>query len=221
MSTGAVGGPGYETSVFINCPFDEPYQPLFRALVFTVEYCRFAARCALEVDDSGETRAAKIIRLIENSRFGIHDISRTEFSVMDGEQLPRFNMPYEFGIFTGFKTGGSVKQRRKAILVLDRQKYRYQKFLSDIAGQDIRSHNNDPETLIREVRGWLQAQAGKRNLYGADYIISQFRRFTVLIPDLLAVMKKTEADLTNYRDLHNLVGDWIAANIEDKLPAHQ
>src|SRR5258707_13086398 len=92
--------PSYDTSVFINCPFDTDYRPLFRALVFVIEYCEFAARCALEVDDSGETRSGKIIRLIENSRFGIHDISRTE---VNPEGLPRFNMPYEFGIFMGFK----------------------------------------------------------------------------------------------------------------------
>jgi hypothetical protein len=213
------GGPDYDASVFVNCPFDADYTPLFRALCFTIEYCGFDVRCALEVDDSGETRVGKIIRLIETSRFGIHDISRTESSVVDGEPLPRFNMPYEFGIFTGFKYGGSRKQRRKAILVLDRQKYRYQKFLSDIAGQDIRTHNNNPELLIREVRGWLQAQTGRRNLHGADYIIAEYRRFNGLVPDLLAAMRKTEADLVNYHDLYNLIADWIADTLEDHPPA--
>ncbi len=203
--------PTYRNSVFINCPFDELYRPMFRAIVFTVEYCRFTARCALEVDDSGQTRAEKIIRLIETSRLGIHDISRTETNT---EGLPWFNMPYEFGIFTGFKYSQDVKQRKKVILVLDRERYRYQKFLSDIAGQDIRSHNNDPSTVIREVRGWLQSQAGNRNLLGTHYIATQFNRFTDSIPDLLSEVKKTEADLENYRDLHNLITTWIAENAE-------
>lgn len=202
----------YATNVFINCPFDPQYTLLFRALVFTVEYCGYATRCALEVDDSGETRAEKIIRLIEASRLGIHDISRTEPTVVAGESLPRFNMPYEFGLFTGFKYGGSGRQRQKAILVLDRQKYRYQKFISDIAGQDIRSHDDEPAVLIREVRNWLQAQTLDRNLHGAARIVAEFNRFSSLIPDLLDAMKKTMIDLENYRDFHSLVTEWIAAN---------
>lgn len=203
----------YDTSVFVNCPFDPDYRPLFRALIFTVEYCGFAARCALEVDDSGETRAEKIIRLIRGSRYGIHDISRTETNVVDGEALPRFNMPYEFGVFTGFKYGGTRRQRQKVILVLDTKPYRYQKFLSDIAGQDIRSHGGDPAALIREVRAWLQAQTGQRNLDGAEYIAAQYGRFTALIPTLLAAVNKTDADLANYHDFHALVGDWLAQNV--------
>lgn len=202
----------YTTNVFVNCPFDPQYTPLFRALVFTVEYCGYAVRCALEVDDSGETRAEKIIRLIAASRLGVHDISRTEPTVVDGEPLPRFNMPYEFGVFTGFKYSGTGIQRKKAILVPDRQKYRYQKFLSDIAGQDIRSHDDDPVILIREVRNWLQAQTLNRDLHGASRIVSAFNRFSSLMPDLLAAMNKTVMELDNYRDFHSLVTEWVAAN---------
>ena len=43
--------------VFVNCPFDAEYSPLFRALVFAIEYCGFSTRCGLEVDDAGETRS--------------------------------------------------------------------------------------------------------------------------------------------------------------------
>ena len=40
----------YNTSVFVNCPFDAEYLPLFRAVVFTIEWCGYRTRCALEVD---------------------------------------------------------------------------------------------------------------------------------------------------------------------------
>jgi hypothetical protein len=203
--------PSYATSVFIKCPFDAEYQPLFRALVFTVEWYGFSARCALEVDDSGETRAEKLIRLIRDSRLGIHDISRTEPSAVDGEPLPRFNMPYEFGVFTGFKYGGGDAQRKKVILVLDRAPYRYQKFLSDIAGQDIKSHGGDPEKLIAVVRSWLQNQT-QRELAGKEYLVGRFRQFQSDTLTLLAAVRKTAADLENYRDFHNLVTEWVAAN---------
>lgn len=200
--------PEYATSVFVNCPFDGDYLPLFRALIFTIEYCAFSARCALEVDDSGETRAEKLIRLIRGSRLGVHDISRTE---LNAEGLPRFNMPYEFGIFAGFRYGGGAEQRKKVILVLDREQYRYQRFLSDIAGQDIKSHAGDPDKLITAVRNWLQHQT-PRKLPGGDHLRRQFRQFRTDLPALLASLQRTEADLDNYRDFHNLVRDWLEEN---------
>jgi hypothetical protein len=200
--------PEYATSVFVNCPFDMPYLQLFRALIFTIEYCGFSARCGLELADSGETRAEKLIHLIRGARLGIHDISRTELNT-DG--LPRFNMPYEFGIFTGFKYGGGREQRKKIILVLDREPYRYQKFLSDIAGQDIKSHGDNPTKLITVVRDWLQNHAA-RMLYGSEYVVSQFGKFRTELPTLLAALHKTDRDLENYHDYHTLTTDWIAAN---------
>ncbi len=201
----------YAANVFVNCPFDEQYKPLFRALIFVIEYCGFSARCALEVEDSGETRAEKLIRIIQQSQFGIHDISRTE---SNAKGLPRFNMPYEFGIFVGFKHSGIPKQRRKALLVLDTEKYRYHEFLSDIAGQDIRSHGNQPHALIREVRAWLQNQT-TRTLVGRERIVEAFEQFLAEIPALLADLQKTEADLDNFLDYQRLVIDWLRANGPD------
>src|SRR5262245_9695464 len=156
----------YNSSVFINCPSDSENQSLSAALVFPVQPCASYRRGALEVDDSGETRAEKLIRLIRGSRYGIHDISRTEVS---SRLLPRFNMPYEFGIFVGLKHSKESRQRKKVVLVLDREPYRYQAFLSDIAGQDIRSHGSDPAELIRQVRHWLQSQVN-RDLSGAGQL---------------------------------------------------
>jgi hypothetical protein len=208
--------PTYATSVFVNCPFEPPsapasYNPLFRALIFTVEFCGFSARCALEVDDAGETRAEKIVRLIRECRLGIHDISRTESTVVDGEPLPRFNMPYEFGLFVGFKHAGRPDQRRKVVLVLDREPYRYRKFLSDIAGQDIKSHGGDPERLVAVVRAWLRAQA-PWNVPGERLLTAKFRQFRDDLPALSAAADLTEADLETYADFHQLVTDWLRAN---------
>jgi hypothetical protein len=201
------GGPPYNRSVFINCPFDEPYRPLFRAIVFCVQYCGYAPRCALDMDDSGQTRAGRIIDLIRGSRYGIHDLSRTELS----GDLPRFNMPFEFGVFVGIKFSDSPRQRRKRALVLDRERYRYQKLMSDIAGQDIKAHNDDPRDLIREVRHWLMGQSS-RELPGAEHICARYETFVGQTPALLAAMKKTEVDLANFADYRNLVFNWVREN---------
>ena len=89
-------------SVFINCPFDKQYQPIFDAIVFCVVACGFEPRCTLELTDAGEVRIENIYRLIAQCNDSVHDISRTEV----GDQpyrLPRFNMPLELGIFLGAK----------------------------------------------------------------------------------------------------------------------
>jgi hypothetical protein len=104
-------------NVFINCPFDDRYRPLFHAAVFAVVDCGFVPRCALEVDDGSEVRINKVCDLIGECRFGIHDLSRTELD--SRSKLPRFNMPLELGLFIGAKRFGGASHRRKSCLILD------------------------------------------------------------------------------------------------------
>src|SRR5258706_13623802 len=111
--------------VFVTCPFDDGYKPLFNALVFVVYDLGFVARCAREADDSGEVRLTKIERIIEQCKYGIHDISEVGLDAVN--HLPRFNMPLELGIFFGCKRFGSKTQRGKVSLVLATEPYRYQK----------------------------------------------------------------------------------------------
>ena len=125
----------YANSVFINCPFDAAHRTLHYALVFAVYDCGSIPRSAQEVVDAVEVRIDKILRLIRESKFGIHDISLTEADTRTG--LPRFNMPLELGLFLGAKAFGRGKQRQKGTLVLERRRYLYQRYCSDIAGQDI------------------------------------------------------------------------------------
>lgn len=39
--------------------------------------------------------------------------------------------------------------------ILDMEQYRYQKFISDLAGMDIHEHGGDPIRALRETRDWL------------------------------------------------------------------
>src|SRR5262245_53186413 len=134
---------GYDDRVFINVPFDRRYKKLFDALVFAVHDCGFEARCALEQDDGSQVRLEKLYEIVAESRYGVHDRSRVTLDVAN--RLPRFNMPLELGIFLGAKRFGGSQQKRKSGLILERDPYRYQICCSDIAGQDIRAHNNNVE----------------------------------------------------------------------------
>lgn len=86
----------YEQNVFINCPFDREYSAIFDAIVFTVFDCGFRPVCARERMNSAQIRIDKITDLIRDSRYSIHDLSRTE--VDERYSLPRFNMSLELGI---------------------------------------------------------------------------------------------------------------------------
>ena len=177
--------PGYGQSVFINCPFDPQYRSLFQALIFSIEDCGFVARCALEVEDSGEVRINKIIKIIKECALGIHDISRIE---LNDEGLPRFNMPFELGLFIGCTVFGAGASKQKKSLIVDSERYRYAKFISDIAGQDIQDHGNDPAQVIRKVRNWLANHAHARRIPGGETIL---RRFNDFCANLLIFVKNS------------------------------
>ncbi|HEY0023570.1 MAG TPA: hypothetical protein VGB24_11685 [Longimicrobium sp.] len=197
----------YERSIFINCPFDRDYQPLFRALTFAVHDCGFIARCALEADDGGEVRIAKIQRIIRDSQHGIHDISRTELDIATG--LPRFNMPFELGLFLGAREFGAGQQKKKRALILDRERYRYQKFCSDISGQDIKAHEGSPQKAIRAVRNWLiTALAGNELLLSTATIANRYEEFTADLPDICEELLLDVDDL-QFVELRALAEEWV------------
>ncbi len=143
----------FSVNVFINCPFDKEYIPLLRCLLFVIIYCGLRPRIATERADSGEVRIQKIISLIKESKFSIHDISRIE-PLHDGD-LPRFNMPFELGIDIGCRQIGTGRLTEKRCLILEKERFRYQKVLSDISGNDIKSHDGDARKVVRAVRNWL------------------------------------------------------------------
>lgn len=158
----------YSDSIFINCPFDDEYSVLLRALIFTVYRCGFVPRSALEEDDASDIRVEKIVRLIDKCKYGIHDISKTELD--HKTSLPRFNMPFELGIFWGAKKFGRKIHREKNALILEKEKYNYQKYFSDLNGVDVKAHGNKPEQIISAVRNWLHTASGRRTIPSAEVI---------------------------------------------------
>lgn len=151
----------FEQNVFINCPFDESYMPLLRPILFTVIYLGFTPRIALERLDSGEPRITKIISLIEDSKYAIHDLSRIK-AKKKGEYF-RLNMPFELGIDVGCRLFKDGKWSQKCCLILEAERYRYQAAISDLSNSDIGVHENEPERVVTEVRNWLNGQAELRS----------------------------------------------------------
>lgn len=62
--------------------------------------------------------------------------------------------------FLGRKRFGGKAQRDKRLLILDVERYRYQQFISDLAGMDIHAHDAAPASALVETRNWLATVHG-------------------------------------------------------------
>lgn len=197
--------------VFINCAFDEAFKPIFEAIVFATIRSGFRARCALETNDGAENRFAKIQAIVEQCRYGIHDLSRTE---SDGEPpLPRFNMPLQLGLFLGAKRFGDAAQKRKRVLILDVEPYRYQRFMSDIAGQDIASHAADPGRAIAAVATWLRDQSSSATVPGGQKIAAEYQDFRRdYYPTILDDRELRHGEVS-FPEYSRIVFEYVAANL--------
>ena len=165
----------YDDQVFINCPLDTEYLGLFRACTFTVLDCGFIPRCSLEIDDAMQSRLDGIVDLISECRYGIHDLSRVRLDPTS--KLPRFNMPFELGVFYGARRFGRKKQQQKHCVILEKHRFRYQKFISDISGIDVAPHANSQRTLVLAVRKWFVTTSRRKNIPSGETVYSRFRKF--------------------------------------------
>lgn len=199
--------PEYDRNVFINCPFDRPYKRIFDVLVFTVFDCGFVARSAQEITNTAEVRVEKIARIIEDCRFGLHDLSRTSLDRV--HRLPRFNMPFELGLFLGMARNAPGR----SCLVLDRDRYRYQKFISDISGQDIAAHANDPEKTVGVVRNWLRSSQTEGTVPGPAHIWKRYRSFRKDLPGICEDLRLKPGEMI-FNDYATIASEWVAEHAE-------
>ena len=197
---------GYDDRVFINCPFDEKYLPLFRAAIFTTYICGFCPISSLAEDNGLDSRMDKIFRIIEKYRYGIHDISRTE---LNPARLPRFNMPFELGFFYGARYFGNKHQKTKNALILERKQYSHQQFLSDINGIDLQAHENDPRKIIQHIRNWLCINSRRIDMPGINLIWANYLEFLSRLPELCISMGFSSNKEIPFADYCNIVVGWL------------
>ncbi len=152
-------------NVFINCPYDASYARTLRPIVFTVKFLGFNPRLAMESADSGAMRIYRILTLIRQSRYAIHDLSR--LSAQRRGEYFRLNMPFELGLDIGCRVFGKTPFKQKKCLVLEKDRYSVQAALSDLSNSDVCSHNDEPEIAVRHVRNWLVQEAGASGPGGA------------------------------------------------------
>jgi len=201
----------FSKNIFINCPFDGNYIYLFNAIVFTVHDIGFRPRCALEASNAGQFRLNKILDIISECKYSIHDISRTELDAITG--LPRFNMPLELGLDLGCKRFGTSQQLEKVSLILDIEPFRYQKFISDISGQDVFAHRGEEKKVVEIVRNWLSLELDPRTIImpGGDMIFQRYKAFQMALPILCEKLNWITNELP-FADFSYAAATWINEN---------
>lgn len=201
----------FEKNLFINCPFDDDYLKLLRPLLFTVLYFDLEPKLS-QTRSSANVRISEIKKYIKESKYGIHDLSRSRYR--DKDDLPRFNMSYELGLDIGCCEYGGKRSKEKKVLILESEKYHYQKVLSDIAGQDICSHNDDPRTLVKQVRNWFSTIDDSKIYPSSNEIWFAYTEFYTTSQKQLFINKFSlkEIEELPINDFIKLAKQWIAKN---------
>lgn len=130
-------------SVFLNIPYDKEFEDLYLAYIVGLTQLGLEIKVTLAVANEG--RLETILRLIEESSFSIHDLSRTELS----RGVPRFNMPLELGLALYHSRRGRKPHR---VHIFDRKKYQAQRSTSDVNGIDPQIHRGRPKDLMIGLR---------------------------------------------------------------------
>ena len=197
----------YDFNVFINCPFDDEFKPLFQAIVFSIHACGFIARCSQE-GSKQNIRFSRILDIIGECRYGIHDLSRIDLNVM-----PRNNMPLELGVFIGCRHYGTPYDYQKDYLVLDSVPHRYKQHITDLGGEDPSIHFNKPQEVVRCVRDWLIYHAPfdeRPKISSYSIMFEQLTQFSNEAPSLCTARGWVFEDLL-FDEFVNLVTDWISS----------
>lgn len=148
--------PSYQRSVFLNCPFDDLFAPLFHAAVLTIAALGFTPRCARETEGESDPRIDRIAKGLMESKYSIHDLSR--FQGEGPDNLSRFNMPLELGMALSTRYHGKTSGIAHNWVAMVPSGFVHQRFISDLAGFDPPTHEQTPATVIKAISGWLTLQ---------------------------------------------------------------
>ena len=153
----------------------------------------------------------KILDIIAECKYSIHDLSLT---TLDSKtHLPRFNMPFELGLDLGCRRFGNSLQREKISLVLDIDEHRYEKFISDVKGQDVTARGRTVQEVIEVVRDWLRNELDPRIVIipGGENIHIRYTAFQKALPSICTKLKWNPKKL-KFPDFSFAVATWIEAN---------
>ena len=123
--------------VFINCPYDPPFQPFLIAYIVSVSAHGLQPRAACEF--AGFPRLEKIVKLIGECQASLHDFSRFG---------NRFNVPFEYGIAFGLQ---HREPGRHVCFAFSSSQLKIDKALSDLWGVELHIHRGSRKRLFAGI----------------------------------------------------------------------
>jgi hypothetical protein len=95
----------------------------------------------------GQRRLDRILSLIRQSRYSIHDLSRVQLD-QNAPRTPRFNMPFELGLTVALERSAHPDH---SWIVCEAVPHRIKKSLSDLDGTDAYIHGGTVAGVFREL----------------------------------------------------------------------
>ncbi len=135
-----------EEDVFLNIPYDARFENLLLAYIAGISAFGFAPRATLEIP-FGQRRLDRILSLIRQSRYSIHDLSRVQLD-RSAPPTPRFNMPFELGLTVALERSAHPNH---SWIVCETVPHRIKKSLSDLDGTDAYIHGGTVAGVFREL----------------------------------------------------------------------
>lgn len=172
--------------VFLNYPFDEPFEPLANAMHFAIVAANLIPVCAQDLTVPDRPRLEMIVDTIINCHYSIHDLSRGKGE--GSENYARMNMPLEMGMAL-FYALQSQRSQHRCVFFVDTP-YTYHKYASDLSGLDPKSHYNDELTLVAIVYEWLRFVAYEKiNVVSTSEVKDCYSQFKLELAKLVGSSK--------------------------------
>lgn len=170
------------TEVFLNVPYDTPFDKLFLAYIAGLSAYRMVPRATLEITDSSR-RLKKILALERRCKYSVHDLSRVQLD-RHKPRTPRFNMPFELGLCVADANPG----QKPSWYVFEAVSHRLNKSLSDLDGTDPKIHGNT-------VRGVLSSLGNLFSRPGQQPTVPQMMKiYRVLRKSQPSILKKAGSE---------------------------
>jgi hypothetical protein len=169
--------PPRASGVFLNVPFDRPYEPIFIGLVGALVHLGKRPTTVLELGGGAALRIDRLISAIRENPFSVHDLSRVRLSPRAAGGVPRFNMPFELGLAVAVSRSDRRRPRHGFVL-LESRPFRLQHSLSDMNGYDPLIHNDTQGGGIRLMFEAFSA-AGSADLGPARRLVRRLREVAI------------------------------------------
>lgn len=111
-------------------------------------------------------------------------------------------------MFIGARRYGGPEHAEKRALIFDTTPYRYQRFISDIAGQDIQYHNGNVVEAITRTASWLRNKSRRTTIPGGAAIAAEYAQFQTSLPEILEGLNLQVQELT-FSDYLVLIESYI------------